>query len=159
MIDQLINLVRQNAGEAIVKNPAIPNEKNDEAIQDVAQNIFGGLKDQVQGGNLSSLVSMFSSGASTSNPAVSQIVSRVAGSLASKFGVSPQTAQQIASSILPVVMSQFVNKAKDPNDKDFDLQDIVSKVGGGNVDAGDLLGKITGGSGGIGGALGKMFGN
>ena len=159
MIDQLVNLVRQNAGDAIVKNPAIPDDKNNDAIQDVAQNIFGGLQEQAQGGNLSSLVSMFNSGPSSSNPAVTQIIGRVAGSLASKFNVSPQTAQQIASGILPVVMNQFVNKAKDPNDNDFDLQDIVSKVGGGKVDASDLLGKLTGGSGGIGGALGKMFGN
>ena len=158
MIDQLVNLVRQNAGDAIIKNPAIPNEKNNDAIQDVAQNIFGGLQEQAQGGNLSSLVSMFNSGGSSSNPMISQIIGRVAGSLASKFGISQQTAQQIAAGILPVVMNQFVNKAKDPNDNDFDLQDVMRKVGGGNIDAGDILGKITGGSGGgLGGALGKMF--
>jgi len=155
MIDQLVNLVRQNADDAIIKNPAIPNDQNNAAIQDVAQNIFGGLQDQVQGGNVSSILSMFNSG-SSSNPMVNQIIARVAGSLASKFGISQQTAQQIASGILPVVMNQFVNKTKDPNDNDFDLQDVISKVGGGNINAGDILGKL-GGSGGIGGALGKMF--
>jgi hypothetical protein len=84
-----------------------------------------------------------------SNPAVAGIMTKVTSSLASKFGLSPQIAQQVASGLLPKVLSQFVNKAKDPNDKDFDLQDLLKNFGGGK--AGDLMGKITGGN------LGKMF--
>lgn len=157
-----MKLVRDNAGDEIINNPAIPNEKNDEAVQDVSQNIVGGLQDQVSGGNIQQMLSMFNGGATSGgNPMVSQLISRVAGSLGSKFGVSPQVATQIASSILPRVLNQFVNKTKDPNDNDFDLQDVMGKLGGGsNANIGDLIGGITGssGKGGIGGALGKMFG-
>lgn len=161
MIDQLMKLVRENAGDEIINNPAIPNEKNDEAVREVGQSIIGGLKDQISSGNIQQLVSMFSGGAASgSNPVVSQLISSVAGGLASKLGLSPQTATQIASGLLPKVLSQFVNKAKDPNDKDFDLQDILSNLGGGSGNIGELLGGLTGssGKGGLGGALGKMFG-
>lgn len=159
MLDQLMKLVQQNAGEAIVKNPAIPDDQNNEAIQDVAQNILGGLKSQASQGNLDQITSMFKNGGSsslTSNPVVAGIIGNVAGSLASKFGISQATAHQIANSVLPQVMNQFVNKTNDPNDKDFDLQDMLGKFTG-NSNVGDMLGK-AGGTGGLGEKIGKMFG-
>ncbi len=167
MLDQLIKLVQQNAGDAIVKNQAIPNQFNNAAIEDVAQQIFSGLKGQVGQGNLQQVASMFQGGNSSalaSNPMVSQIISNIAGNFASKFGVSPQVAQSIAAGLIPQVMNQFVKKTNDPNDNDFDLQDMMRGFSGNNnLDIGDILGKVTGGSsqqgmGQVGDMLGKMFG-
>ena len=50
--------------------------------------------------------------------------------LSTRFGVSPQAASQITNSLIPVVMKQFVNKTNDPDDNDFDLQDVVKNVTG-----------------------------
>lgn len=162
MIDQLIKLVQENAGDAIIKNEAIPNQHNKAAIEEVAKQMFSGLQDQAKQGNITQLTSMFKNGGVSSlasNPMVTQLISKVAGSLASKFGVSQQQAQQIASSLLPTVLSKFVSKTNDPNDNDFDLQDVMKNFGGGNI--GDILGQFGGGSGkggGLGDTLGKMFG-
>lgn len=160
MIDQLAKLVQQNAGDSIVRNPAIPDQQNDAAIHDVAENIVGGLQSHASQGNTQDIMSMFQGGDSSTNPGnpvVSQLIGKVAGSLAAKFGVSPQTAQQIAASILPKVMGQFVNKTKDPNDHDFDLKDVLGKFTG-NSNIGDVLGKLGGGAGSdSGGMFGKMF--
>lgn len=166
MLDQLISLVRQHAGDAIVNNQAVPNEHNEAAIQDVAQQIFHGLKGQVGQGNVQSVMSMFSGGGSslTSNPVVSQITSSLVSSLAAKFGVSSTAANQIASSLIPQVMNQFVNKTNDPNDRDFDLQDMMRNfTGNSGFDVGGILGQVTGrsggaGNGGLGDTLGKLFG-
>jgi hypothetical protein len=162
MIDQLIKLVQENAGDAIVKNKAIPDQYNSAAIHEVGTQLFNGLQDEAKRGNLSQVVSMFKSGGTSNlanNPVVSQLISRVAGSLASKFGVSPQAAQQIATTLLPSVLSKFVSKTNDPNDNDFNLQDVMKNFGGGNV--GDILSQFGGsasGKGGLGDTLGKMFG-
>jgi hypothetical protein len=161
MIDQLIKLVQDNAGDAIVKNKAIPDQHNAAAINEVGTQLFNGLQDQAKQGNIDEIVSMFKTGGDsnlTSNPMVSQMISKVAASLGSKFGVSPQAAQQIATSLLPMVLSKFVTKTNDPNDNDFDLQDVMKNVGGGNVS--DILSKLGGsssGKGGLGDTLGKMF--
>lgn len=164
MLDKLISLVQQQAGQDIVQNPAIPNQFNNQAIETVGQEIFKGLQGQVSQGNIQQMASMFTGGGGMSslqgNPMVTQIVGNVASSFASKFGISPSVAQSVAMAIVPKVLNQFVNKTNDPKDNDFDLQDMVRQFGGsGNI--GDLLGKFGGGSGntgGIGGALGKMFG-
>ena len=106
MIDQLINLVEQHAGSAIVNNPAIPNQFNQAAIQDVAQQIFNGLQNHATSGNLQQLTSLFQSGSTNvgSNPIVSQLISSVASSVTSKFNVSPQDAQNMASNLLPAII-------------------------------------------------------
>ena len=44
MLENLINLVRENAGDAIINNPAIPNERNEEAVQDTSNSIVSSLQ-------------------------------------------------------------------------------------------------------------------
>lgn len=171
MLDQLVKLVEQHAGDSIVKNSAIPNQFNNDAIQDVAQQIVSGLKGQASQGNLQQVASLFQNGnvsSLTSNPMVSQIVSSIAGNFASKFGVSPQVAQTIAAGLVPQVMNQFINKTNDPGDNDFDLGSMLKGfTGNSELNVGDILGKVTGegaskgggGLGQVGDILGKVFGN
>jgi len=164
MIEQLIKLVEQNSGEAIVKNDAIPNKFNSAAIEDVAQQIFSGLQNNVSQGNMQQVISMFNGGNANSlanNPMVSQVINNIATNFANKFGVSPQIARSIAASLIPQVMNQLVNKTNNPNDKDFDLQDMMRGFSGNsNLDIGDILGKVTGNSsqGGLGNVLGNILG-
>jgi uncharacterized protein YidB (DUF937 family) len=163
MIDQLIKLVEKNAGDAIVNNQAIPNQFNNDAIQDVAQQILGGLKGQVSSGNYAQVLSMFQGEktALASNPLVSQMISNIVGDFATKFGVSRQAAQSAVSSLLPQVLNQLVSKTNDPADNDFDLQDMLRNFSGNkNLNMSDLLGSVVGNSssgGGVGDVLGKIF--
>jgi hypothetical protein len=163
MLDQLMKLVEQHAGDAIVKNPAIPNEHNNAAIKDVASQIFSGLQSQATSGGLQNIVSMFQGGGGsnmTSNPIVSGLIASVAGSVASKFGVSQQVAQSMATSLLPTVMNSLVKKTNDPKDSSFDLGSILKTTSGNSgLDVGSLIGQVAGGSkGGLGGLLGGLFG-
>lgn len=164
MLDQLTKLVEQYAGDAIVTNNAVPNQHNNAAIQEVASQIFNGMKGQVAQGNLQQVVSVFQGqqgNSLTNNPLVSGMASQIAGSLASKFGVSPQAAQSIVATLIPQVMNQFVKKTNDPNDNDFDLQNMMRGFSGNNdLDIGNILGKVSGSkgnAGGIGDVLGKLF--
>ena len=167
MLDQLIKLVEQNAGEAIVQNKAIPNQFNQAAIQEVASQIFNGMKGQVGQGNLQQVVSLFQGNAKnslTNNPMVTQMIANIAGNFASKFGVSPQTAKSIVAGLVPTVMNQLVSKTNNPNDKDFDLTDMMRNMSGNNkLDVGSILGQLSGGKsnnpmGGIGDMLGGFLG-
>ncbi len=166
MLDQLMKLVEQNAGEAIIKNKAIPDQHNNAAIQMVAQQIFSGLQSQASQGNLTQVAGLFQGGSKniSSNPIVSQLISSVAGSVASKFGISQQAAQSMASSLLPTVMNQLVKKTNDPKDNSFDLTNIMKGVSGNNnLDVAGILAQAAGGGGksplgGLGGMLGGIFG-
>lgn len=158
MLDQLIKLVEQNAGSAIVQNKAIPDQNNQAVIKTVAEQIFTGLKIQAAGGNIQQLASMFQGGANAgSNPIVSQLIASVASTVATKFGISQQAAQSMASSLLPMVMNQLVKKTNDPKDTSFDLGGVMKSVtGNSGFDVGSLLGGKSGGD--LGNMLGGLFG-
>lgn len=142
MLDNLLNLVKENAGEAIINNPAIPNEQNDAAVSTASQGIFEGLKNQLSSGGIDGIKNLFSGGDVANNPMVSNISQSVAQSIAGKFGVDSGTANNIVQSLIPTVMDKLVKKTNDPNDSSFDIGGIMNSLGG---------------EGGIGGMIGGLF--
>jgi hypothetical protein len=158
MLEQLIKLVQQNANDDIVANQAVPNEFNNAVIQDIATQIFSGLHGQATKGNMHDIMSMFQSNGSalTGNPVVSQLILSITGDLANKFGVSRSAASGIANSLIPTVMDQLIKKTNDPDDNDFDIQDVVKNVTG-KSDVSDILSQFT--SNKQSGALESMVGN
>ncbi|CAN5389698.1 hypothetical protein BH11BAC2_BH11BAC2_03340 [soil metagenome] len=140
MLENLINLVKEHAGDAIVNNPAIPNEHNDAAITTTATGIFDGLKEQITAGNLSDITGLFSGGAGAGNPVVGHISSQVSQQLMHKFNLDAGTASTIVSGLIPTVMSQLAKKTSDPHDKSFEMNDIMSALGG----EGNIMDKVKG---------------
>ncbi|MFH1119970.1 MAG: DUF937 domain-containing protein [Bacteroidota bacterium] len=141
MFDQLLKLVQENAGEAIVKNPAIPNEQNDEAIETAAGSLFNNLKSQAGSGGIDSILDIFKGGGqASSNPMVNDLSSGVAGDLMKKFGLDSGAAGNIVKQIIPVVMDKLKGKTNDPNDSSIDLEGVIGSLTG--KGGGDILGKI-----------------
>ncbi len=174
MFENLLELVKSNAGEAIINNTAVPNEKNDAVVSHTSNSIMDSLKSQLGSGNLSDVLSTLGGKSGlTNNPVVGNIISSVSTSLMSKFGMSADAANSVTSGLIPKVMDQLVTKTNDPNDSSFDLGGILNSLTGGKTSGMDLSGilngngnvkdianKISGGenSGGIGGMLGSTFG-
>lgn len=115
MLDQLSNLVRQYSGNAIVNNPAIPNERNDEAIDEASNSIAGGLQNMFSGGGVQDLLKMFSGKQDVTNsPVTNNISGGVIENLMNKFGLDRNAASNVASDLVPNVMKNMVNKTNDP---------------------------------------------
>lgn len=78
MLENLQNLVRQHAGDAIINNPAIPDERNEEAVADASSSIVSGLKTAVANGNTDSLLGLFNNGANAAATSPVDIIFRPA---------------------------------------------------------------------------------
>ncbi len=170
MLENLINLVKENAGEAIVNNPEVPNENNDKAIEVTGNSIMDTLRNAVSGGDISQLTSLFNGDAN--NAETSELAgnakSDVVSNLIEKLGLSPEIAQRISQTVVPLVMAKLVGKTNNPNDNSFNIQDMLGNLTGdaGGFDLGSVLGKINSsnsdreksGSGSLGDTLGGMFG-
>lgn len=141
MFDNLLSLVKEHAGEAIINNPAIPNEKNNEAIGVTTGSIIDTLKSQISGGNLNSVLDMFKGGDPNASSVGNAIQSHAATELMKKFGIDSAQASSLVSTLIPKVMDQFVNKTNDPGDNSFDLKSVMNTLGGDNANG--LLGNIT----------------
>lgn len=150
MLDNLFNLVKSYAGDSIINNPAIPNEHNDAAVEVASSSIFDTLKSAATGGNIGDVMSMFSGGANNaaSSPLAGVMQNNMVQSLMHKFGLDQGAAGNIASGLLPNVLQNLVHKTNDPNDSNFDMQNILSNVtgGGGGFDIGSLVSQFSGGN-------------
>lgn len=184
MLDQLTNLVKQYAGDAVINNPAIPNDKNDAVINEASNSIVGGLKNILSSGNAQDILNMFSGRQSVTNsPVTANISGGLIQNLMDKFGINHTAASGVAGKLVPNVMQSMVNKTNDPNDKSFDIQGIfnslsggstsgfnvqallnklkgvgLDKDGDGDVDLQDLMKLIPGGTNGAGGILDRVKG-
>jgi len=58
MFDQLINLVKEHAGEAIIDNDDVPNENNEAVINTTAFGIMGHLKNMAGNGGLTTVTGL-----------------------------------------------------------------------------------------------------
>lgn len=155
MLENLLDLVKQHAGQAIVNNPAIPNEHNEAAISAAGSSITEELQKMISSGNVSDIASLFnqSGGNVSDHPVTQQISGNFIQTLMSKFGLGQGAASGIAASLIPSVLEKLVHKTNDPNDNSFNIQGIIGSLagGGGNAGAGgglniqNILSQFTGG--------------
>jgi hypothetical protein len=167
MLENLNNLVREEAQETIVKNPAIPNEKNEEAIQAASGSIEEVLQEKASTGNFGDLSQLFKGGDFANNPIVNKIKEVFAGKLGN-MGIDGNAAGGAAAGIIPALIEKFVRRTNDPNDKGFDLQNMLKQFAGpdGKFDMNDVMGmfgkkddgqQTSGKPGGLGGSIGGFF--
>jgi hypothetical protein len=185
MFDQLTDLVKQFGGDAVVNNTAVPNEQNEAVMNEASSSIIDGLKNMVAQGNISDLAGLFqgNNAGDTSNPVVQKLTEQLTGSLGEKFGLSQAASSGVAGSLIPKVLGSLIGNAKDPNQKGFEVSDIINAISGGSENSGlmdavskyggqfgldqdgdgkvgmsDAVAAVTKNSGGLGGLLGKLFG-
>lgn len=153
MLENLIELVRNNVQESVVNNTAIPNDKNEDVINAASSSIFDTLKDKLASGDVSDLTHIFNGG-ETEGSAVAQ---QAAGSFTDKLagmGINSGTAKTIAAAVIPMIIAKLTKKTADPSDSSFNISDILGSLAGGNganangggFDLGSVLGMFTGGA-------------
>jgi uncharacterized protein YidB (DUF937 family) len=148
MFDNLLDLVKSQAGNTIINNPAIPNEHNDAAVEVASSSIFNTLKNAIAEGNLNSVIGMFSTSSVNTNtsPLLGVMQNNMVQNLVHQFGLDQSQAENVASGLLPNVLQNLIHKTNDPNDNSFNIQSIVSSlIGnvGGGFDVRDLLSEFT----------------
>jgi hypothetical protein len=138
MLDNLFNMVKELSGDAVVNNPEVPNEHNNEVIAEATKTVAGGLQNMVAGGGLQNILSLFGGGGQQSNgkglmgnPIVSMMVGHFANKLMSKFGLGGGQASNVAQSLIPNVISGLINKTNDPSNSSFTLDGLLNSLTGG----------------------------
>lgn len=176
MLEELFNLVKENAKEPVVNSNDIPNDQNDAVVAEATNTVASGLRNMVAGGGLQNIISMFNSGGQggsdsksslLSNPIVNMMVGHFAGKLMSKYNIGGQQANNVANNLIPQVISGLISKTNDSSNNAFSIESLLNSITGGKVseaqssnsgfDIGSLIGQFTGGgqqnSGGGGGLM------
>lgn len=135
MIENLNNLVKENANETVINNTAIPNEKNEEVVQEASASIEDSLKNSLAGGNVKEVANLFNGNEENINtsPVTKQATGNFMDRLQKRFGLNFQEAANVANNLIPNVFKKLVNKTNDPNDKSFNIQNIFNEASGGKT--------------------------
>ena len=174
MLDNLTDLVKGLAGDAVINNPEIPNEHNNDVVAEASHTVASGLQNMVAGGGLQNIISMFTGGGQQgggrqqsssgllSNPIANMMIGHFASKLMNKFGLNSGQASNVSTNLIPNVLSGLINKTHDPNNSSFTLDNLLHSLTGGQSTqvvqeqqaAGDsgfnfqnLISKFTGGGG------------
>ncbi|RYF86627.1 MAG: hypothetical protein EOO03_11575 [Chitinophagaceae bacterium] len=165
MLEELFNLVKENAKEPVVNNSDIPNDQNDAVVAEATNTVASGLRNMVAGGGLQNIISMFTGGGQQqqgsdgkssllSNPIVSMMIGHFAGKLMSKYNIGGNQANNVASNLIPQVISGLISKTNDSSNSSFSIENLLNSITGGKVsqaqssggfDIGSLISQFTGG--------------
>lgn len=161
MMDNILDLVKDQVMKTISEKVDIPAEKQQETVETTTSSIVDGFKSQISPSNIGEIMSLFGGGGagSLANSAIAKgVQSSVVSALTSKVGLNQGLASTIAGLVVPAVISMLSNKAADKNDSSFDLGTLLeSFTGGGSKDSSsssgglggmiDMLGGLLGGKG------------
>ncbi len=160
MLEELFNLVKGNAQEDVINNPAVPNEQNEAVIASATHSVAEELQGTLAGGGLQNVLSLFGGGSNMgssllNNPIVSNIISNFTNKLTNNHGIASDQASGIAQNLIPGVLSNLINRTTNTNDSGFDINSIIgsltgggtSSIGGGGFDLNGIMSKFTGNGG------------
>lgn len=163
MLEELFNLVKENAKEPVIDSSDIPNDQNDAVVAEATNTVASGLRNMVAGGGLQNIISMFtgggqqggdSKGGLMSNPVVNMMIGHFAGKLMSKYNIGGTQANNVASNLIPQVISSLISKTNDSSNSSFSLEGLLNSITGGKAtqaeqsggfDIGGLISQFTGG--------------
>ena len=134
MLKELFELVKGQATETVINNPAVPNEQNNEVVAEATNTVASGLRNIVAGGGVQSLLALFGGGndkkSLLSNPIVSMMMGHFAGKLMNKFNMNNSQANNLSGNLIPSVLGSLINKTNDPNDQTFSLENLLGSITG-----------------------------
>jgi hypothetical protein len=135
MIQNLNNLVKENADNAIINNTAIPKERNEEVVQEASVAIEESLKSSLTGGNVKEVANLFNGNGENVNtsPVTQQATGNFMDKLQKRFGLNFQEAANVANNLIPNVLKKLVHKTSDPSDNSFNIQNIFNEASGGKT--------------------------
>jgi hypothetical protein len=142
MFEKLFLLVKNNAGTAVIDNPAIPEKYHDAVINEASSSIIEVLKGQMEMGKMKDLVSFFQYSGAYNKSLVSSIVNKFANKLNNFYGLEPAVALCTANALIKPVMEELVKQAKNEKNKDFGLSNLLSKLTGNQRDMSGLVNEM-----------------
>ena len=148
MLDQLFNIVKNFGQDAVVNNPDVPNEHNENVMADATSTVAGGLRNIVAGGGFQSILDLFkgaaggSGGASSiaSNPIVSMMTGHFIDKLINKYNLSPSAASSVAGKLIPQTVNSLAQQTADPSNQQFTLDGLIGSLTGGGASGGKAAG-------------------
>lgn len=142
MFEKLFLLVKNNAGKAVIDNPAIPVKYHEAVINEASSSIIEVLKGQVETGRVKELIKFFQFSGIYNNSLVSSIINRFANKLNNFYGIEIHSAILVSTSLITAAMRDLVEQSKNAQNLDLGLSNLLSKLNGNRADFSGLVNQM-----------------
>lgn len=163
MIEELFNLIKNNASEAITNNPEVPNEMNEQAMAIAHNSLIDGLRG-FNADELSSLQSYVQAdNFEAPNQQMNALSDGMGKGLMEKLGLNSGATKAIIAMLLPILLKKIFSGSSNAanngvqSEGGFDMGSILGSILGGGQGAAPNAGGDNGILGNLGG-IGKMLG-
>lgn len=164
MIEELFNLIKNNASEAIINNPEVPNEMNEQAMAIAHNSLIDGLRG-FNADEMSSLQSYVQAdNFEAPNQQMSMLSDGMGKGLMEKLGLNGGATKAIIALLLPILLKKIFSGGSNnaanngvQSEGGFDMGSILGSILGGGQGAAPNAGGDNGILGNLGG-IGKMLG-
>ncbi len=175
MLEQILDLVKDQAAGHFIQNTDVPNEQAQTAATAAGESIFEAIQQQIMGGNVDAIQGLLGLGQGQMgqgqgqsndmlNVLIQQASSILSGKLQNQVGVSNQVADNAAGGVIPALIQMVMGKFRSqaPADSGFDIGSLIGMVlGGGGAQGSNPLGGLSSilGGGDLGSVLGNILGD
>ena len=136
MLEQLINSLKSEVGGQLANQSNLQSGHMDQIFSIISNVARSEVAGQILKGNLSDVMSLFSKNQNSdgANQLQSDISSGVISNLTSKMGLSPETAGNIASTALPMLLEKITNhNSTTPDDDPSPIHDLFGTGGASGI--------------------------
>ncbi|REJ80149.1 MAG: hypothetical protein DWQ44_13020 [Bacteroidetes bacterium] len=142
MLDNILNIIKEQTSEVIKGSSEIQEDKKEGAIKVFSESIGDTFKEKLSGGEAKEMMNMLSGKSkSDGNPIMDVLKNKIIGGLSSKLGMQESSAGSIVSSLLPMIISKVIGKTSASG---FDFSKLAGSLGSNLKDkAGDLAGSAA----------------
>lgn len=125
LFENLLDLVKFNAGESVINNPAIPNDKNDAVCFEITNSLIRQLQLLTAEKGISASADLLYGKLNVlHNPFIDNITKNITADLIRVFGFDKDVAQSVTVRLVPNLISKLSARIQDPHDHHFDIQQI-----------------------------------
>lgn len=139
MFEKLFLLVKSNAGKSVMENPVIAAKDREAVINEASSSIIDVLKTQMETGRIKDLVKFFQTTAVKNSALVTTIINRFANRLNKFYDIDPASAHTTATDLIPPVMQQLVQQAKNGSNQEKAISSMLSTLNGNQADLSALV--------------------
>jgi uncharacterized protein YidB (DUF937 family) len=140
MIDEILNVLKNEVGGQIMEKANIPSDKLDSVMNVIGDSAKKEVVSQMTSGNLSTMMNLFSNNKNShgADDLQSSIQNNIVSGLIQKLGLSESIANTISNIAVPALIGLITKKNNEtPDDDPSPLNDIFGNVmnnkGGGNI--------------------------
>ncbi|WP_343669267.1 hypothetical protein [Chitinophaga sp.] len=121
MFEQLSNLIQEHSQQSVADNPAVPNEHNQNVVEELKSVIISKVTGLATSGQADKISEMLSTNGDT--PESKDMENNFATNIMEKFGINSQAASSIAATMIPGILNAVRGQGG--------IQEILASFGGG----------------------------